>query len=207
MSSARTDAAATDATVILAGHRPGEARASGQRAPLLRHAAPVAVMSSAFAVLAFITYSPGAEALITAFMAAVLVVLAATDIERRIIPNRIVLPATAIALVAHLAVTPGRSSDFILAAIGGGVAFFIPNMINRSLMGMGDVKLVVLLGAGLGWGVVGAVTVAFLSVFPVAVVTLIRGGAAARKATLPFGPFLALGGLCVLIAPHLAGLG
>jgi leader peptidase (prepilin peptidase)/N-methyltransferase len=79
----------------------------------------------------------------------------------------------------------------------------IPNLINRSLMGMGDVKLAVLLGAGLGWGVVGAVTVAFLSMFPVALGTLIRGGLAARKTTLPFGPFLALGGLVILIVSHL----
>jgi prepilin signal peptidase PulO-like enzyme (type II secretory pathway) len=71
---------------------------------------------------------------------------------------------------------------------------------------MGDVKLVMLLGAGLGGGVVGAITVAFISLFPVALATLIRGGLAARKSSLPFGPFLALGGLAVLIVPHLAGL-
>jgi prepilin signal peptidase PulO-like enzyme (type II secretory pathway) len=69
------------------------------------------------------------------------------------------------------------------------------------------VKLVALLGAGLGWGVVGAIMVAFISVFPVALATLIRGGVAARKSTLPFGPFLTLGGLAILIVPHLAGLG
>jgi prepilin signal peptidase PulO-like enzyme (type II secretory pathway) len=168
---------------------------------------PVAVLSGALAVLAFTGYAPGPRAVVGAFMAAVLVVVAATDLERRIIPNRVVLPAAAITLTANVAFFPGRAGEFVLAALGAGVAFLIPNLVNRSLMGMGDVKLVLLLGAGLGWGVVGAVTIGFLSVFPVAVAVLIRGGLSARKATLPFGPFLALGGLVILILPHLTGLG
>jgi leader peptidase (prepilin peptidase)/N-methyltransferase len=73
-------------------------------------------------------------------------------------------------------------------------------------MGMGDVKLMMLLGAGFGWAAVGAIMIGFLSVFPFALVALIRGGIGARKATLPFGPFLAFGGLVVLIGPHLAGV-
>lgn len=179
-------------------------KADGSRsAPLLAHPAPVAVIGSAFAVLAFVTAPTAAHGLLGAFMAAVLVVLAATDLERRIIPNRIVLPAAAIALVANAAISPGRAPDIILAAIVLGIAFLIPNLINPSLMGMGDVKLIVLLGAGLGWGAVGAVMIGFLSVFPFALLALIRGGVAARKTTLPFGPFLAFGGLVVLIVPHL----
>jgi leader peptidase (prepilin peptidase)/N-methyltransferase len=93
----------------------------------------------------------------------------------------------------------------IRKAIAVGIAFLIPNLINQSLMGMGDVKLMVLLGAGLGWGAVGAIMIGFLSVFPFALLALIRGGVAARKTTLPFGPFLAFGGLVVLIVPHLIG--
>ena len=72
---------------------------------------------------------------------------------------------------------------------------------------MGDVKLGLLLGATLGWGAIGAILVAFLAVFPVATFVLIRRGRGARGATLPFGPFLALGGLVILIVPQLAGLG
>src|SRR5204862_6574748 len=53
--------------------------------------------------------------------------------------------------------------------------------------------------------VLGAMIVACLCVFPAAVVVLIRGGLAARKSTIPFGPFLALGALIVLFAPHMGG--
>jgi leader peptidase (prepilin peptidase)/N-methyltransferase len=70
-------------------------------------------------------------------------------------------------------------------------------------MGMGDVKLALLLGVGLGWDVFGALIVAFLCVLPVALLILLRGGMAARKTTIPFGPFLSLGGLIVLFGPPL----
>jgi prepilin signal peptidase PulO-like enzyme (type II secretory pathway) len=49
--------------------------------------------------------------------------------------------------------------------------------------------------------------IAFIAIFPLALAALIRGGLAARKATLPFGPFLALGGLAILIVPRILGLG
>jgi prepilin signal peptidase PulO-like enzyme (type II secretory pathway) len=153
----------------------------------------------------FVTAPTAAHGLLGAFVAAVLVVLAATDLDGRIIPNRIVLPAAAIALVANSAISPGRSAEFILAALALGVAFLLPNVINASLMGMGDVKLVMLLGAGLGWAAVGAIIIGFLSLFPFALLALIRGGVAARKTTLPFGPFLAIGGLVILVVPHLIG--
>jgi leader peptidase (prepilin peptidase) / N-methyltransferase len=175
------------------------------RRRLLAHPAPATVAASALAVLAFVSAPNAAHGLVAASMTAVLVVLAATDLERRIIPNRIVLPAAALALVVNIALSPDRSPQFILAALGLGTAFLIPCLINPSLMGMGDVKLIVLLGAGLGWAAVGAIMIGLLSVFPVALLALLRGGVSARKATLPFGPFLAFGGLVILIVPHLLG--
>ncbi len=181
---------------------PGE-----ERAPLVRHPVPVAVVATALGILAYVGYSKVADGLIAAFMAVVLVVLGATDLERRIIPNRIVLPATAIVLVARIAVSPGRSLEWVLSALGAAVVLFLPNLINSSAIGMGDVKLGLFLGAGLGVAVVGALIVGFLSIFPVALWTLIRKGMAARKAALPLGPFLAFGGLVVLIVPALFGHG
>jgi leader peptidase (prepilin peptidase)/N-methyltransferase len=159
------------------------------------------------AAAAFTGYPEFGAGVLAAFMAAVLVVLAATDIERRIIPNRVVLPASAIILLGHLARSPGSSVRYLLAGVCAAGVFVIPNLFGRSWMGMGDVKLILLLGVGLGpSGVATAVAIAFLSMFPVAVATLVRGGLQARQTTLPFGPFLALGGLVVLLAPHLAGI-
>jgi leader peptidase (prepilin peptidase)/N-methyltransferase len=176
--------------------------ATTSHACALRNPVPVAILAPALAALAFAGHPPGPAGAIAAFTAAVVVVLAAFDLESRTIPDRIVLPAAALVLLARIALVPTHSLEFVFAAVAAGAALLIPNLISKSLMGMGDVKLAMLLGAALGWGVVGAVTVAFISLFPVALIMLIRGGAAARKATLPFGPFLALGTMVILVLPR-----
>jgi prepilin signal peptidase PulO-like enzyme (type II secretory pathway) len=168
---------------------------------------PVVLIAVALAALAASRHRLGADAAIPAFLAGTLVVVASTDLERRIIPNRIVLPATAIVLITNLAFHSDRSLEFILGGLLGSAVFLVPNLVNGSWVGMGDVKLGLLLGAGLGWGAVGAIAVASISVFPVALAIVVRGGSSTRKATLPFGPFLAIGGVVMLIAPRLIGLG
>jgi prepilin signal peptidase PulO-like enzyme (type II secretory pathway) len=175
------------------------------RGPLLPYPGKVAPLAIAAAVLAFAVFPLDASAFIAAFLAAVLVVLSATDIERGIIPNRIVLPATAVVLIARIAFFPGRALEWILAAVLAALALFLPRLLNASAFGMGDVKLALLLGAGLGWGVALALPLAFVLVFPAALLVVVRGGLAARNNTLPFGPFMAFGALIILIVPHLAG--
>jgi len=170
---------------------------------LLRSPAPAAAIALAIVVLAFVVL-PLDHALVAALTGATLVVISAIDIERGIIPNRIVLPATAIVLVAQIALFPDHAGEWALAAILAALFFLVPNLLSRKLMGMGDVKLALLLGAALGWQVVGAVVLAFLCVFPVALFVLARGGVAARKATVPFGPFLSLGALIMLFVPYIA---
>ena len=93
----------------------------------------------------------------------------------------------------------------MLASLACAVALLLPNVLGRSLLGMGDVKLALFIGASLGWSAVVALPLGFLLTFPVALALLIRNGLAARKATMPFGPFLALGALLVLFLPHIAG--
>jgi len=156
-------------------------------------------------VLALLTF-PLDRALVAASLAGVLVVLSALDLQRGIIPNRIVLPASAILLLAQVALFPNRAQEWVLAGLLAAVVLGIPPLLGRRWMGMGDAKLALLIGVGLGWGVFGAVVVAFLCVFPVALLLLLRGGLAASKTTIPFGPFLSLGALIVLFGPHLAGL-
>jgi leader peptidase (prepilin peptidase)/N-methyltransferase len=180
--------------------------ASAQLGLELRHLTLVAALALLVSALAFASYAPrGATAVLAAFMAAVLVVLAATDLERRVIPNRLVLPAAALILCGQVALSPSRASEFVVAAIGAAAVLLLPSLINRSLIGVGDAKLAFLLGAGLGGSVIGALTLAFLATLPFSLAILIRGGIEARKATLPFGPFLALGALVFLIAPLFGG--
>jgi leader peptidase (prepilin peptidase) / N-methyltransferase len=190
-------------TVPAGAERPG----TSSSRPFLRHPVPATLVAAISAVAAWTSYPALGAAALAAVMAAVLVVVAATDLERRIIPNRVVLPTSAIMLLGHVALSPGSSMRYLLAGLCAAGFFVVPNLFGRSWMGMGDVKLILLLGVGLGpSGVVAAVTVAFLSLFPVALVTVVRGGLQARRTTLPFGPFLAFGGMLVLIGPHLASV-
>lgn len=189
---------------MAAGDVPREPTTQG---PLLRNPVPVAVVAAGFGALALAAYSTTSKGAIAFVMAVVLVVVAATDLERRTIPNRIIVPATALVLIARLVLLPSNAGEFVMSALGAGCVFFVLNVITRNGVGMGDVKLVAFLGAGLGAGVVGAIALACVSIFPFAIGTLIRGGLAARKSTLPFGPFLAFGGLVILILPQLLGVG
>ncbi len=188
--------------VASAGPSPGASPAADGR--LLGNPVVLAPVVAAVIALAFATL-PLDRAVVAAFIGAVLVVLSAIDIERGIIPNRIVLPAAAVVLVMQIALFPDQALEWTLAAILAAVALMIPQLFGRSWMGMGDVKLALLLGAALGWGVVGAVLLGFLCTFPVALLVLVRGGLQARKTTIPFGPFLSLGALIVLFGPHLLG--
>ena len=140
----------------------------------------------------------GGEAVVGAMFGGVLVVLTAIDIERRIVPNRIVLPATGVILVCQVLLYPDRWVEFVLATLGAGLLLFLPRLLYPAGMGMGDVKLAMLMGAGLGASVVAAFVVGLLAGFVAAVFLIVTRGSAARKMAIPFVPFLALGGLVAL---------
>lgn len=144
------------------------------------------------------TFGLSGRAAVAAFFCCVLVAVSATDLERRIIPNRIVLPATAVVLVGQTAVEP--SPEWLIASLGASLFLFAAVLAYPSGMGMGDVKLALLLGAALGRGVVVALMLAMLSALVPAVVLLARHGPAARKMAIPFGPFLAFGSVVALFA-------
>ncbi len=173
--------------------------------PPLRHRVVVSLLA-ALVVLAAFVLLPLDRAVVAATVGAVLVVLSAIDIQRHIIPNRIVLPAVVIVLLEQLILFPDQALEWLLGAVLAACIFMLPQLIGRAWMGMGDVKLAMLLGAALGWGVVGATLLAFVCVLPVALVLLVREGAGVRKSMIPFGPFLAIGALIVLLGPPIVGL-
>ena len=152
------------------------------------------------AALCVVRYDAEAHGFISGFTAAVLVVLAATDLEHRLIPNRIVLPAFAVVLVAQLVFYPDNAAEWILSALGAALFLFLPTVVRSGAIGMGDVKLGLLLGAALGLAVLSALTLGFFLMLPVAIYILVREGAAGRKRYLPLGPFLAAGAIVVLLS-------
>jgi leader peptidase (prepilin peptidase) / N-methyltransferase len=137
---------------------------------------------------------------IAAGFCVVLVAISAIDLEHRIVPNRIVLPAAAVALVVQEARAPGV--EWPLAAFGAALFLFVAALVHPRGMGMGDVKLALLLGAVLGRTVVVGLMVGFLAGLLPAAVLFATRGLAARKAAIPFAPFLGVGAVVALFVGH-----
>jgi leader peptidase (prepilin peptidase)/N-methyltransferase len=145
-------------------------------------------------------FGPSLDAAVAAFFCAVLVAVTATDLTHRIIPNRIVVPAAALVLVAQTAIHP--SPVWVLAAVGAAGFLFAAALAYPAGMGMGDVKLALLMGAALGKTVSVAMMSGMLFALVPSVYLLARHGQKARKMGIPFGPFLALGSVVALFAGH-----
>src|SRR6478672_2432551 len=120
---------------------------------------------------------------------AALVVVTATDLERRIVPNRVVLPAAAAVLVLQTISHP--SPEWALGAVGAAGFLLLAALAYPGGMGMGDVKLALLIGALLGVTTPVGIMLGLL---------LARHGASARRLAIPFAPFLAAGAVVALFA-------
>jgi leader peptidase (prepilin peptidase) / N-methyltransferase len=160
----------------------------------LRVLAVAAWVALALACLA--VFGLSLDGLVAAAGCAVLVAVTVTDLERRTIPNRIVLPALAAALVVQTVRDP--SVEWIVAAAAAGAFFFMTVLIYPAGLGMGDVKLAAFMGAWLGWDVAVALFVGSILGALAAIVVVARAGKEGRKAMLPYGPFLAVGGVFAL---------
>ena len=136
-------------------------------------------------------------------LALVLVLVPTTliDLEYRIIPNALMAVGAALGLALVAVTDPSRLAEHLIAAAAAGGFFFVVVLAYPGGMGMGDVKLVAVLGLYLGASVIPALVVALLAGTLVGAVIIARKGAkAGRKTAVPFGPFLALGGIVGLLA-------
>jgi leader peptidase (prepilin peptidase)/N-methyltransferase len=141
-----------------------------------------------------------AEAAVASFFCAVLVAVSAIDVEHRIIPNRIVLPATVVVLLANTALD--LSPKWVVAGLAASGFLFTAALIYPAGMGMGDVKLALLMGVALGKTVPVALMVGMVAAMIPGIALLARHGTKARKMGIPFGPFLAFGSVVALFWGH-----
>jgi leader peptidase (prepilin peptidase) / N-methyltransferase len=138
---------------------------------------------------------------------AALIALAAIDLDHKLLPNRVVYPLAAYGVVATLLVDRADLAENLIAGAGAFTFLFLAVLAYPSGMGMGDVKLAGAMGIYLGASVIPALLIAFLAGSVVGLVMIAREGASARKKAVPFGVFLALGGIVALLAgPELIGL-
>jgi leader peptidase (prepilin peptidase) / N-methyltransferase len=163
--------------------------------------APVVAGTVALATVVAVAQSSIAGSVLSAVLVCLLVACSLIDLERRIIPNRITGPGALAAVLLGLALDPGgEPSRLLWAAIAGGF-LLLTALARPSGMGMGDVKLLAMMGLFLGRPVVVALLVALLGSVVTGVVLARRHGVqVARKTGLPFGPYLAAGGIVAALA-------
>jgi leader peptidase (prepilin peptidase) / N-methyltransferase len=158
---------------------------------------PVVEAVTAFLVVScFAAYGLTAYAALAAGFCAVLVVLSAIDASERIVPNRIVVPGAVVVLVAHTAIDP--SLGWLAWALIAAAGLFLVVLAYPKGLGMGDVKLALLLGAMLGAAVTVALMLGLFAALVPAAVLVSRHGVSARKMGVPLVPFLSLGAVIAL---------
>jgi prepilin signal peptidase PulO-like enzyme (type II secretory pathway) len=156
----------------------------------------VEAVTAVLIVACVATFGPTAYAALAAAFCAVLVTLSVIDLRHRIVPNRIVVPAAGVMLLAHTLLDP--SLAWLAGALGASGFLFLAVLAYPKGLGMGDVKLALLLGAMLGGTVFVALLLGFLASLVPTVVLFARHGTAARKMAIPLVPFLSLGAVVSL---------
>ena len=152
------------------------------------------------ATVAVLWSDGGAEIALGLVFVTMLVAVTLTDLEQRIIPNKILLVSAVIGAAIAAIADPGSLPERAIAAVAAGGLLFLAALAYPRGMGLGDVKLAATMGLFLGRNVAPAVLVALLAGSLVGLAMIARDGAAARKKAIPFGPFLALGGVVGLLA-------
>ncbi len=132
-------------------------------------------------------------------LAVILVAAAATDLEQRIIPNRLMAAGAVLALVLWTIADPSRLPENLIAGAAAGGFLLIAAVAYPAGMGMGDVKLAAVMGLFLGKLVGPALFLGFAAGALVGIALIAMNGPAARKQGVPFAPFLALGGMLALL--------
>ena len=156
----------------------------------------VEALTTLLVVACFAVWGVTAVAVLAAGFCSVLVVLSMIDVNERIVPNRVVVPAAGCVLVARTALDP--SVKWLAWALLAAGILLLAGLANPTGLGMGDVKLALFLGAMLGPTVTVAVVLGLIAVVVPAAVLASRHGMSARKAGVPFVPFLSLGALVAL---------
>jgi prepilin signal peptidase PulO-like enzyme (type II secretory pathway) len=139
------------------------------------------------------------QAIAVSLLVAALLTCTATDLLRFRVPNVVTYPGIILALAAAVLLPDGDVADALLAAAVGGGFFFVLAFITAGGIGLGDVKLAMLIGAGLGLQI--GLQALFWGILAAAVVmgALLVIGVVSRRQAIPYAPFLSLAAIVVLL--------
>jgi len=177
----------------------GRCRSCAARIPA-RYPLVELALGAAFVATALVFREQPAELALGLVFVGMLAAVTLTDLERRVIPNVILLVAALLGLAIVVASDPASLPERLAAAAAAGGFLLLAALVYPAGMGMGDVKLAAVMGLFLGRAVAPAMLIALAVGAAFGVFLMLRHGADARKRALPFGPFLALGGVVGLLA-------
>jgi leader peptidase (prepilin peptidase)/N-methyltransferase len=177
----------------------GRARCCGERISARYPLTELGLGTLYAATVAVLWSDGGAEIALGLVFVTMLVAVTLTDLEQRIIPNKILLVSVVLGAIIAAIADPGSLPERAIAAAAAGGLLFLAALAYPRGMGLGDVKLAATMGIFLGRNIAPAVLVALLAGSLVGLAMIAREGAAARKKAIPFGPFLALGGVVGLL--------
>lgn len=157
------------------------------------------VLGLLFAATTLVLWDEPGEIALGLVFVTTLLAITLTDLERRIIPNKILVVAAVLGIAIAAATDPASLPERAIATVAAGGLLFLAALAYPRGMGLGDVKLAAVMGLFLGRNVAPAILVALLAGSVVGLAMMVRHGVAARKQAIPFGPFLALGGVVGLL--------
>jgi leader peptidase (prepilin peptidase)/N-methyltransferase len=157
-------------------------------------------LGALYAATVLVLWGDGGEVASGLVFVTMLTAVTLTDLERRVIPNKILIVGALLAVAIAAGTDPGSLPERAIAAAAAGGLLFLAALAYPRGMGLGDVKLAAVMGLFLGRDVGPAILAALLAGSAVGLAIIAREGAAARKKAIPFGPFLALGGVVGLLA-------
>lgn len=176
----------------------GRSRCCGERISA-RYPLTELALGALYAATVAVLWDDPTELALGIVFVTTLVAVTLTDLERRVIPNKILIVAAVLGVVIAAVGDPGSLPVRTIAGAAAGTLFFLVALAYPRGMGLGDVKLVAVMGLFLGRNVAPAILVALLAGSAVGLFLIAQRGAAARKQAIPFGPFLAFGGVVGLL--------
>lgn len=182
----------------------GRCRNCAQPIPV-RYPLIEAALGASFAAVFLVLRDDGAGYVVLGCVfASVLAVITLTDLERRIIPNRVLAFGAVVGIALVAVVDSGALPERLIAAAAGGGFLLIVALAYPRGMGMGDVKLAAMMGLYLGSAVAPALLIGFAAGSVLGVGLILKHGSEGRRLAVPFGPFLALGGILgLLVGPDI----
>lgn len=183
----------------------GRCRACGVSIPI-RYPLVEAANGIGYLVILW-TFGPGWTTVLYALLFSALLVVTGTDLTHKIIPDVVTLPGIVVGLLGSATVLPvGIFNALLGIVVGGGIlwalAWASPYLFGKEGMGGGDIKLLAMVGAFLGWKAA-LLTIMIGSLFGSVIgVSLIALGFLKRDEYIPFGPFLVCGALLSMFYAH-----